>query len=184
MTAMKRLLTSVALSVLLTGSPMALGAATVKECTCGKPTATSYTWNFYREANILFARVQADTQQIVDHAELLQSNSDDPTLGWQENIGQLRSLKTEIDDIAQKLCRLETIRRVVAPWQQKTIDQIASNVPLMVDNAQDAIVFVNGHREDLMNPTYWRYADNLYSEASNLSRFIGDAVQDAKVLGE
>jgi hypothetical protein len=86
--------------------------------------------------------------------------------------------------MGKKLCRLETIRRVVAPWQQETIERIASQLPLMADNTAAAIEYVNAHQQDLVNPTYQRYADNLYSEATDLTQSAGNAVEYAKVLGE
>ena len=180
----KRLITILGLSAALTAFPLTLGATTAKECACEKPTAASYTWDFHREANTLFEDVQTDAQQIEDHAAELQSFSDEPELSWHDHAIQLNQLKGEVNDMGQKLCRLETIRRVVAPWQQKTIDRIASNVPLMADNTEDAILYLNAHQHDLTNPTYWRYADNLYSEGSNLTQSGGEAVQYAKVLGE
>ena len=39
----------------------------------------------------------------------------------------------------RQLCRLEAIRCVVEPWQQKTIDRTATDFTLLVDNTQDAL---------------------------------------------
>ena len=63
-----------------------------------------------------------------------------PNVTWDAHADELEYLKSEINDIGAKLCRLQTIRRVVAPWQQNVIDQIATDTQLMADNAQDAIV--------------------------------------------
>ena len=184
MMAIKRLMTMVGVSVALTAFPLALSAATANQCVCGKPTAASYTWDFHREADNLFEDVHADAHQIRDHAARLQSFEDDAGVTWQLHADQLIQLKSEINDMGQKLCRLETIRRVVAPWQKETIDRIASTAQLLADNTQDAIVYVNAHQEHLLNPMYRRYADNLYSEASELTRSTGDAVEYVKVRGE
>jgi hypothetical protein len=180
----KRFMTILAVSAALATFPISLGAVTAKDCACGKPTASSYTWDFHREANRLFEGAQTDAQQIKDHAERLQTFSDDPEVDWQAHVNQLDQLRSEVNDMGKKLCRLETIRRVVAPWQKKTIDRIAANVPLMADNTQDAILYVNTHQDFLLNPTYWRYADNLYSEGSSLNQSVREAVEYAKVLGE
>jgi hypothetical protein len=48
-----------------------------------------------------------------------------------------------------KLCRLETIRMAVAPWQQAEIDRIATRGGLMADNTEDAIHFLNAHQNGL-----------------------------------
>ena len=184
MTRTKRLMTMLGVSAALTVFPLTLGAVTTQQCSCGKPTAASYTWDFHQEANALFDDVQTDAQQVQDHAAQLQSFSRDSVLSWQADANQLSQVRNEVNDMGKKLCRLESIRRVVAPWQQKTIDRIASTVPLMADNTEDAILFVNAHQTDLINPTYERYADNLYSEGSKLTQSVGNAVEYAKVLGE
>ncbi|HUO24034.1 MAG TPA: hypothetical protein VMU61_00105 [Candidatus Aquilonibacter sp.] len=183
MTAIKRLMI-VGVSAALTAFPLSLGAITANRCKCGKPTAASYTWNFHREANTLFDGIQTDAQHATNHAAKLQSFAYDSNITWQLDANQLTQIKSEVDDMGKKLCRLEIIRRVVSPWQQKTIDRIADNLQFMADNTQDAILYVNGHQQDLMNPTYRMYANNLYSEGSNLSQSVGDAVEYAKVRHE
>jgi hypothetical protein len=184
MMSIKRLITILGLSVALTGLPLTLEAATSNECACGKPTAASYTWDFHREADTLFQGIQFDAQQVSNHAANLQSFADDPNISWQAHATELTQLKSEVNNMGKKICRLETIRRVVAPWQQETIDRIASTLPLMADNTEGAIAYVNAHQHDLLNPTYWRYADNLYSEGTELTQLAGNAVDYAKVLGE
>jgi hypothetical protein len=184
MTRIKRLMMILGVLVGLTAFPLTLGAVTARECAYGKPTAASYTWDLHSEANALFEDVQTDAQQVTNHAAQLQSFSDDSNMGWQAHADQLNQVRSEVNDMGKKLSRLETIRRVVSPWQQKTIDRIASTVPLMADNTEDAIVYLRAHENDLINPTYRRYADNLYSEGNNLTQSVGDAVEYAKVLGE
>lgn len=184
MTTIRRLMTIIGVSAALTAFPLPSGASTASTCAHGKPTAASYNWDFHREANNLFEEIRGDAEQARDYAARLQSYEDEPELDLQAHGDQLTYLKNEVNDMGRKLCRLETIRRGVAPWQQKTIDRIALHLQLMADNTQDAIVFVNSHQSDLFNQTYWRYADNIYSQANDLTRSVGNAVDYAKVLGE
>ncbi|MGA8235426.1 MAG: hypothetical protein WB918_02830 [Candidatus Sulfotelmatobacter sp.] len=184
MNTIKRLITITAALAAWAVFPLTLGAVTSHACACGKATAASYSWNFRQEADSIFKDFQADAQQFTSDAATLQSFTDDPNITWQVDVGQLNALKSDVNDMGQKLCRLETIRRVVAPWQQDAIDRIAANLPLMADNTRDAILFVNAHQLDLVNPTYQRYADNLYWEGHGLTRSATDAVEYAKVLGE
>lgn len=90
-----------------------------------------------------------------------QSFTENPNLSWETHASQLEDLKGDINDIGAKLCRLETIRRVVAPWQKREIDRIATTVRLMADNAEDAILFVNDKPNDLWLGTYQSYLNNL-----------------------
>ena len=159
-------------------------AAAVHECPAGKPTAASYTWDFKGEADMIFSDIQADAQQALYHADKLQSYARDTTLDWQPQGDQLDAIREEVNAMGTRLCRLETIRRVVAPWQQAEIDRIASTMRLMADNTQDALVFGNAHRDDLWLPTYQRYTRNLYDEARTLEHSVGSAVAYANASHE
>jgi len=160
--------------------PAASAAVRVKQCIAGAPTPASYTWSFQEEANNVFQAIQSDAAQAKYHAEKLQSFQWNSGLSWQSHAGQLLRLKQEVSDMGERLCRLETIRRVVAPWQQRTIDRIAESVRLMADNTQNAIVFLDQHELTLWQPTYRNYADNLYAEANSLNQSMADAVEYAK----
>ncbi|MFZ0762249.1 MAG: hypothetical protein WAM69_20045, partial [Candidatus Sulfotelmatobacter sp.] len=142
MTAIKRLMTVVGVCAAFAVFPLTSGAITMNKCAPGPPTAASYTWNFQGEANTLFQDVRVDAQQVTTDAAQLQSFSENPNISWQLDGDKLTQVKADVDDMGRKLCRLETIRRVVAPWQRDTIDRIASNVVLMADNTQDAIEYV------------------------------------------
>jgi hypothetical protein len=158
-------------------------AAVVHECVAGKPNPASYTWDFKAETNTIFQDIQSDAQQALDHADQLQGVQN-AHLSWDSQGLQLDAIKDEVNDIEAKICRLETIRRVVAPWQKKEIDRIAATTRLMVDNTQDAILFGNAHQENLWLATYRKYTDNLDAEAQNLANSVGRAVEYANVSKE
>ena len=118
------------------------------------------------------------------HADKLQSFARDPDLDWQTHASQLEDLKYEINDMGAKLCRLETIRRVVAPWQQGEIDRIGTSVRLMADNTEDAIAFGDSKPRDLWLAPYQKYVTNLYREADALTHSIRNAVEFASTSKE
>jgi hypothetical protein len=158
-------------------------AAESHACVAAEPTAASYTWDFHKEANAIFQNVEEDARKAMDHAANLQSY-EDSNLDWVTYGEQLNRVRAEVNDMGDLLCRLETIRPAVAPWQQKTIDSIASSVRLMADNAQDAIVFGNSHSRELWVPTFQAYVNNLYSEAESLTHSTGTAVEYSHVQKE
>jgi hypothetical protein len=102
------------ISAAMAVSPVPAAAAVVNQCTAGNPTAASYTWDSKGEANTIFKDVRDDAEKALYHAVKLQSFAGDPNLDWQTHADQLEYLKGEINDMGTKLCRLETIRRVVA----------------------------------------------------------------------
>jgi hypothetical protein len=156
-------------------------AAEACKCVPGQPTAESYTWNFHQEANQLIQQIQDESIAAASHATELQSFTDSPGLTWQAHDVQLSYLKSEIDHMGQQLCRLETIRSAVAPWQQRTINRIARDVVLMANNADDAIHYVNSHQGLLWNPTYENNLKNLANVSYNLRSTTSNAVEFAHV---
>jgi hypothetical protein len=167
-------------ALVLTGAP--LGAVTVHECAAGAPTAKSYTWNFQNEANNLFQELQSNAQQAMNTAETLRSMSRSNEVSWMIQADSLHQLKMEVNDAGQKLCRLETIRRVLPTWQQKAVDKIGAQVRLMADNTQDAIAFLDAHQGELWSPTYTDYLDNSYNEAKRMTQSTENVVAYAGVL--
>lgn len=142
-------------------------AATVNACAAGKPTAASYTWDFKGEANTILEDVQFDARQALFESDKLQSFAANPELSWQSHAYQLDLLKGNITDIGSKLCRLEAIRRMVAPWQQRVIDRIETT------NTRDAIEFGQANPEALWLAAYQHYVNNLYDQAKSLTRAFG-----------
>ena len=160
-------------------------AAKSQECACvpGQATPASYTWDFKGEANTIFKDIQFEAQQSVFDADALDGASR-AGLTWYSQGGYLEDLKTDVDNIGKKLCRLETIRSVVAPWQQRVIDRIAASTVLMADNTEDAMNFGNVHQRELWLATYRNYVHNLFDEAEKLQQSTGRAVSFATVSKE
>jgi hypothetical protein len=175
---------SIAVTVLALPAAAAAPAvsAASKECACvpGQATAASYTWDFKGEADTIFKDIQFEAQQSVYDADALDSAAR-AGLTWYSQGGYLDNLKTDIDNIGMKLCRLETIRSVVAPWQQRAIDRIAASTVLMADNTEDAMNFGNVHQRELWLATYRNYVNNLFDEAQKLKQSTGRAVEFASV---
>ena len=173
--------TCIAAAVAVSAIPAAAAVKmAVHECVAGKPTAASYTWDFKGEANTIFRDIQAEAR---DASRPCRSTAEYRKESRTELANPVINLKIwgDINDIETRLCRLETIRRVVAPWQQREIDRIAVNARLLADNAQDAILFLDAHEDDLWAGTYRHYLDNLYNEARSLTRSVGNAVEYSSV---
>lgn len=156
-------------------------AAHPRECPVSKPVQASYTWNFSREANGIFSDIQRDAWQARYHAERLQSmvsRADSPS--WLSDVNQLGQISSAVNDMGEAVCRLETIRRAVLPWQQRAIDRVVTAVRLMGNYTQDAIDFGDHHRETLWMPTYQTYVNNLYAEAKGLTQSLAKAAEHAK----
>ena len=149
-----------------------ISMAKEQACVTGPPTAASYTWNFTREASGLLRDMHDDAARASRAAEVLQTAAQNPDESWASRAYQLSSIRAEVDDMGKRLCRLEAIRRVAAPWQQQAIDQIAPLVQYMADNTDDAIHYLNTHQAAYWTPAYRTYSGKLYAEATALRRQI------------
>ena len=176
------ILCSVSAGMVFAAAPVATQEA--RACVCGKPTAASYTWDFKGETNKTFKTIQDDVSQVRYHAANLEAFSYDLNVSWDSHLGQLSQLADAVNDLGSKLCRLETIRRVDAPWQRAEIRRIATTVQLMADNAADAMTYLNTHHHELWLPAYRKYTTNLYTEARSLSESVKEAVAYASTSKE
>src|SRR5579872_3418001 len=112
----------VASMMVLTG----VAPAAVHECVAKGPTTASYTWDFHQEATDLFGNIQADAARVADQSAYLERETSNADLTWESYGAQLGQIKDAVNDMSAKWCRLASIRRVLAPWQQQTVDRIAS----------------------------------------------------------
>jgi hypothetical protein len=168
----------------LAALPSAALALEPRECVAGHPTAASYTWNFQKEADGLLQDLQNQAAQVQRHAATLRSFARADEVSWQAHADELQQVKAEINDMGQKLCRLTTIRGMLAPWQQEAIDRIGPQIRLAADNAEDAINFLDAHEQTLWQPTYRAYVRNLYQEAHRVSHTVGNFVASAHAQQE
>lgn len=155
--------------------------AAVLECAPASPTEASYTWDFHKEATKLFDGVRSDARKVVDQTNYLERETSETTLIRATRGQQLARVKDAVNDMAAKLCRLTTIRRVLEPWQQQTVDRIAANLPLMVNSTDDAINYGQIHPDALWSPMYQKDVTNLHGQASSLNQSIGEAIQYAAI---
>ena len=153
-----------------------------RACALGAPTAQSYTWNFRQEAQALLDDVGAEAWQASYHADRLQNFSQQ--IDWQEHADELNAIRTEVNDMGSKLCRLEVIRRVVAPWEQQAIDDAAPLIVEMSNEAQSAITFLNDNHNHLFNPAYHAYSEEMYQQSSKLSHELSEFNDFGKVHQE
>ncbi len=150
-----------------------------RPCSAGEPTPESYTWNFHQEAQELLGDIAAEAGQAEFHSDQLEHFS--PSIDWEEHADELRAIRTEINDMGNQLCRLETIRRVASPWEQKAIDDAAPLIAEMASEARSAIQFLNEKQDDLFTPSYHALSVELYEQSSELKRTVNQFENFSKI---
>lgn len=165
-----RLAVSACVSAAMAALPATAASRAAQECPADTPAAASYSTLRNVQYHALRARYDA---------EELKSIAFDTDVSWHRHADELLQLKYEIDSMGQSLCGLQTVGRAVAPSEGRSIRHMVTELRLMADNAQDAIVFLNGHQQDLWMPVYRKYVNNLYSQAHNLTISVGHAIEYA-----
>ncbi len=134
-----------------------------------------------RRAAQLLQAVREDAIDARNHADRIRGYTTNTVLSWDAHAGQLAQIRSDINDIGSKLSALQAIRGDVSPWERDAIDRTAGLVPLLADNAQDALQYVAHNESRFWTPEYRKYADNLYTLSSDLSRSVGAYEEFAKV---
>ena len=140
----------------------------ILSCPVGTPTPESYHWNFQTEAQGLLDDVTTEARKVRDNADQLKGMMSNAEYGWESEAFELDQIRNEINDMGQKLCRLETIRRVASPWERKAIDQAAPLIAGMAGDADHAITFLDGHENYLFAPAYTSLGTDLYERSTKL----------------
>ncbi len=163
--------------------PAAIRSET-QSCAIGTPTAQSYTWNFSSEARELLGDVVSEAREARIHADNLQRFMSDPFIDWELQAGELSQIRDAVNDMASRLCRLEAIRRVSSPWEQKAIGRAAPLITEMADETQAAITYLNDNQTHLFNPSYTRYGTDLYRRSAKLINSVGEFTKFGSVHQE
>lgn len=161
-----------------------LFAASVTLCKTGPPTAASYTWNFPKEASGLLVQMKTDAMQVKNIADNLGALDRDGSGNfWQYDATLLNTARTRVNAMDGTLCRLETIRRVSAPWEKRAIGRIAPSVIELSDTTQATMQYLNRNHEALMFPAYTDEANVMYNKANKVIDFVDQYQRRLKERG-
>ncbi len=156
-------------------------AAAAQSCMTGEPTAQSSTWNFNKEASQLLKSVRADAMEAENSADRLTHFAALPAMSWESHATELQSVKTAVNDMGDKLCRLQAIRQTLEPWEQKAVDRVVPLARMAAGNAEDAIKFLRAHQGDFWLPDYRKYVDDIYTETARISNSVKQFQEYARV---
>ena len=137
------------------------------------PTAAnehSYMGGSTREATHLLDDMQYDARQVAHHAQLMDNFAYHTSFAWNTIGIELRRIKSEINDIGKRLCRLERMENVVPLSERNAIQSVTPLVREMADNTDSAIHFRNLHHSGLWAPSFTADAQNLQNEAHTMIR--------------
>jgi uncharacterized Zn finger protein len=99
-------------------------------------------------------------------------------VSWGEHALQLDRVLTEVDEISNRLCRLEVIQRVAENWQRRVISDLAVPIRAMGADAHTAFAHVRQHDGgELWSPSYQKCIQRLYDESLAVANRIDSGEQ-------
>ncbi len=124
------------------------------------------------DGSVLLDNLLMDAHNASVETEDLESMLHSTSVSWETHAAVLNRLRDDVNDMGEDLCRLEAIRATAPVWQQKAIDGTAAPLRLMADNLQDAVAFLNNHRDDLWMAQYGNYIHNLSTESARITHSV------------
>src|SRR2546425_3349331 len=140
-------------ALLLTGSVFAAAPASQSSAI----TTEAPAWDFQKEASDALREVQVLSGKLRLDAEKLESFPRSK-LSWESHANQLNLVRGHINQIGERLERLQQIRHTTSPWQQQAIDRIVPVAVELATGTEAAIGHLNENRGHLFAPAY---ADDL-----------------------
>jgi DNA repair exonuclease SbcCD ATPase subunit len=144
------------LALPLTSIASASSAVSVKNSAIAECRATNLT----TEASDLLKQIKTLSANLSTDANTLESYKLQPRLSWRSHANELSKAREHINGIGERLDRLQAIKSVAAPWQQRAIDDIVPVAANLAAHTQSAIQHLKENRTHLYAPVY---ADHLTS---------------------
>lgn len=158
--------------------------ASQQPCQTSAPTAQSKTWNFPKEATGLLKDVRTKAYAAELDAEGLASLSRFDDVSWERNSSHIERIRDDVNAMGKDLCRLQEIRPVALPWQQREIDRITPRLQDMATQTRNAIKLLNAHEH-----TFWAtdFPDDMATiskDAKRVYRSVVREIESAKLQHE
>jgi hypothetical protein len=154
-------------ALLLTGSVIA--AAPPRQSSAINTKAPA--WNFQKEASDALKEVQVLSGKLRLDTEKLESFPRSK-LSWESHANQLNLVRDHINQIGERLERLQEIRHVTSPWQRQAIDRIVPGAAELASRTQAAIMHLNENRGYLFAPTYADHLSTIAEQADEMKTTV------------
>ena len=128
-------------------------------------------WNYTAEASQLLKEIQTSARDLTTNAANLESYAHGK-LSRHSHAAQLTEAREHINSIGQRLERLQAIRHVAAPWQQRAIDSIVPVAVEVAASTQAAIVHLNESPNHLWAPVYTGHLNSIADRAELMKQTV------------
>jgi hypothetical protein len=145
--------------------------------------------NYPSEATSLLKQVQFTATLLTRDAAILESYSRG-VLSRESHADRITVVKHHINNMGEKLNRLQAIRHLVTPWQQEAIDSAVPPAVTLAAHTEAAIEHLNERRNNLWHPDYASHLRGISNrsvqvkEAVNLHLEMADTQDKLESLRE
>lgn len=127
--------------------------------------------NFPAEASRLLKEVQFAATLLTRDAAILESYSRG-ALSRESHADRITVVKHHINNMGEKLNRLQAIRHLVTPWQRQAIDSVVSPAAMLAAHTQAAIEHLNERRNNLWHPEYTDHLRGIYDRSGQVKEAV------------
>ncbi len=92
----------------------------------------------------------------------------------------IRRITADVNALTEKVAKLQSMRNMAAPWQQKAIDEIKPLLSELASNTTVLIQYIDKNPNKLYAPEYREYVEANSDTASQLASLIGVYVDYGK----
>lgn len=132
----------------------------------------AYNWAYTEEASGLLHDIRALSGQAAEGADHLHSASRSNSLDWRSHAFYLNEIKTHVNTMGAKLDRLQEIRSMLAPWQQKSVERITLNALALAAHTEEAISHLNKNQGLLWTPHYRNRLSAMSEHGEEINRTV------------
>jgi hypothetical protein len=127
---------------------------------------------FEGDASALLREIRVTANQLAVDADLLESFTRGE-LSRQSHAYQVNRVKDHTNAIGEQLARIETIRPLMAPWQQRAADAIAPAAAKLAASVGEAIRHLNEGGNALWHPDYAEQLRTIAGHSERVKDTVG-----------
>lgn len=156
-------------ALLLSGS---LAASPLSRPAIEGAATTPYSLASQKEASDLLAEMKKLTYDLSRNADTLAGLARGNQVGRQTHANYLNVVRGHVNELGDRLERLQAIRHATAPWQQQAIDRMVPAAVELAGRTEAAINHLNENRQFLSTEPYRDHVGVITDRADELNESV------------
>ena len=158
---------------LITAGVMAVGSlsAAPRDTAPRVAVGQANDWNFQEEASGLLKEIQSTATLLTRDADLLHSYTRG-SVSWETHVNQVSMVKDHINAMGKHLDRLQAIRHLATPEQQKTINSVMPAALILASHTESAIEHLNDRQKPLWDQEYRNHLRGISGRSGQVKQVV------------